>query len=649
MGRLFLPLCSLLFSPLLEAQLHTTFSQDDKHFTTSTRLPALFVPNHQPASSLLEPGPFSVTWTGNLHLEKRQRLHFSFAGKGTATLTINDKEILSDSGTLGSSKSDRLRLNSGLHNIKLLYSSPESGPAEFRLLWEERSFPTEPIPASTFRTPGTQTNLASTGRHLFARHLCSKCHLNSKGFGTHAMPELNHIPPILAITGDRLNQQWLAHWIADPAQFRPDTNMPQLVPHNDAGKQQAADLAAYLLTLKTGTTPAPPSGDPTAGASLFHQLACVACHTTPDSTDLTSDRVPLFFLSQKFKPHALLDFLKNPSQLSPHTRMPNFRLTEKEAANLTAYLLAATKDHQPSQTFPQGDPQRGAELAKELHCGKCHAGLPLDPTSTPDFASISQKSWATTPCYPTLNLPKDAGPALESLRQDALPSLAQDTPTELLERHLTELRCQSCHQYDGKPATLAELHSETAHLLDQSLTEELLDQSFPHLSFTGSMLHTDYLSSILSGTANPRPRPWLLARMPSFTNWSPEIFATGFAHQHGIPPSSPQKPEPNDQLAPIGKQLIDNNEGLGCIACHAIGDQNATDAFEVAGINFNLTHQRLRPDFYHQWMHNPTRITPGTKMPRYSDDQGKSSLPVLDGEAKKQFEAIWHYLETKSS
>jgi hypothetical protein len=43
-------------------------------------------------------------------------------------------------------------------------------------------------------------------------------------------------------------------------------------------------------------------------------------------------------------------------------------------------------------------------------------------------------------------------------------------------------------------------------------------------------------------------------------------------------------------------------------------------------------------------MRKPMRFTPGTKMPQFSED-GKTTLKeILNGDADKQFDAVWNYL-----
>ncbi|MGJ8723403.1 MAG: hypothetical protein ACSHYB_02510 [Roseibacillus sp.] len=646
----------LLFAPLLSGDVLAEFQQGEATDSQLSRLPALFVDKGQPATPLLNAGPFEVTWTGALQLEKRQRLYFSFEGNGSATLTINGEMVLQESGTLGTAQSERLRLNSGEHEFTLHYQSPsDEEEARFQLFWEERAFPREPIPPSAFGEVDptlAEHTLVYQGREIFARHLCSKCHLPTEGFGSQAMPELTQIPPILGLTGDRLNEPWLAHWIANPASIRPDTNMPRLVADNEEGRQQAADLAAYLMTMKTGAKSPPIAGSIQEGGATFHKLACVTCHELPDETTPSHDRVPLSHLSAKFKPSALRDFLLEPSKLSPHTRMPDFRLSEEEAANLTSYLLDATsKGETKTITFPTGNAANGPALSTKMQCGACHAGLPFDPSAMPPFESIVKTPWESAPCYESetshLNLPPEAGQALESLRSQHLESLKKDTPVSLAERQLRSLRCTACHSQDDMPALLGSQHSQSAFLAAHLKIEEKVDQSLPSLTHTGEMLHTSYLSSILKGEAQPRPRPWLDARMPGFANHSPDTFAAGIAALHGLSPSQPVEKITDLESITIGEKLIGSEAGFGCTTCHGVGEAAPTAAFEVVGINFDLTKHRLRETFFYRWMHNPTRINSATKMPRYADEEGKTPLLDFGNDRSQQFEAIWSYLHSR--
>jgi len=102
------------------------------------------------------------------------------------------------------------------------------------------------------------------------------------------------------------------------------------------------------------------------------------------------------------------------------------------------------------------------------------------------------------------------------------------------------------------------------------------------------------------------------------------------------------------ELAKIAQKLAGKDGGFSCVSCHSVGPQEALEVFEGEGINFAYSAERLLPQYYRRWMRNPLSIDPQTKMPAYFED-GKSPLTdLLDGDAEKQIDALWHYLRLGS-
>jgi mono/diheme cytochrome c family protein len=649
-----------------QAQLVASFKAGDATDTRLDRLPALFVKAGEPATPFLAPGAFEVTWTGQLTISERQRLVFSFEGNGNAALTIDGKPVLEESGELGTKPSERLRLNPGDHEISLTFKSQPDGSGRIRLFWEEASFPKQSIPPVAFKSTVSEAStlgeLQRQGRALFAENHCAKCHTAATGFGSAPMPELSELVPLLAGIGDRVNEGWLKHWIASPQSLRPTTRMPALVDATtEAGRQQAADLAAYVITQTFGA-PAGSSPDPALaqkGGETFHTLGCVACHSLPSQSapDQEHKRLPLNNVAAKFKPGALVPFLKKPDAYHPFTGMPDFRLSDEEANSLAAYLTAASsgKETQPTAPFPAGDKTRGEALAKSLNCGTCHSGLPVSETPPPALDTIFKKDWSTSGCVapadkrgkaPVLHLNDSERSALVAFSKTGSSPLTRDTPGEYVRRQIESQRCTNCHSHDGKGSLLDSVHTDSRSLVaDLKHLDERVDQSRPQLTYLGEMLHATVTESMIQGTTNPRPRPWLLMRMPAFHAKAKSI-ADGFSRMHGIEPSGPKPFTVDPALAETGKTLA-NATGFGCTTCHAIGDQKPTAAFEVQGVDLQLSAQRLREDYYFRWMANPGSITPSTKMPKYSEGNVSQRTDLLEGDAHKQFEAIWHFLHQK--
>jgi mono/diheme cytochrome c family protein len=647
--RHFIPVLLTLISLPTFGQLTATFTSNGVTQTRPTTLPALYVAEGSSPTAGLPSGPFTATFTGTLEIPKRYRVYFSVESEGTVALKVDGEDAPFTDG-----KSERIRLNPGAIPIEITFTSTDKGSGFFRLYWEERrEFPREPIPNAAFVA---SQSTAVDPVHLFTSQNCVQCH--DYDFGASSAPELKDSGPNLAGIGSRASQEWLTRWIAQPDLLKPTTTMPAMVDHTKPeGAQAAADLAAYLATL-TGEKP---SGDKPdlklaqKGGEHFHNLGCVACHSKPDAAepDFENGRVPLNNVATKYKGGALVDFLKNPSKHHASIKMPDFRFSDEEANSLAAYLTkTSTGNHTPDPSeFPPGDAARGMALSKSLNCASCHEGLEAAQGKGPNIYSL--KDWSAKGCLgpdekrgkaPRLNLKEEEK---KSLTPAILPLLKNDTAAAFATRQIESLNCASCHQYNGKEALLTLTHAETKSLLDHIKEhDERLIQSRPPLTHMGVMLQSTYLKEMLLGTADPRPRPWLDMRMPAFSHRA-EGLTKGLAHHHGLPESKPSEKKADPSLAATGEKLV-GMTGYACVTCHAINDKKALAAFEVKGINFGLTHQRLREDYFHQWMFNPLRLVPDTKMPRYTNPDDGTGLraDILEGDSKKQFEAIWEYLKS---
>jgi len=419
--------------------------------------------------------------------------------------------------------------------------------------------------------------------------------------------------------------------------------MPAMVDHTKPeGAQAAADIAAYLASLKTETksSPLPDAKLAQDGGAHFHNLGCAACHTRPEVSEPDFDklRIPLNNVAAKFKNGDIVEFLKNPAQHHAAIKMPNFGLSDQEAQAIAAYLIKdSTGRHTPDPSeFPPGTAVEGKKQVAALNCAACHTGLPASTTKAPDFSAL--KDWSQGCKGSRVQLSKEEQAAL---KPDLLPHLKYDTSASYAHRQIDALRCNSCHEHDGKASLISQVHTESKSLIAHIKGHaEKMEQSRPPLTHMGAMLHSSFSEKMLA--QNSRVRPWLDMRMPAFPLHA-KALAKGLAHQHGLSVSTPRETKSD---ATTGETLIGMN-GYACITCHAVGDKPALAAFEVQGINFALSHARLREDYFHQWMHNPARLVPDTKMPKYTNEDGSALRgDILEGDSRKQFEAIRAYLRT---
>jgi hypothetical protein len=55
----------------------------------------------------------------------------------------------------------------------------------------------------------------------------------------------------------------------------------------------------------------------------------------------------------------------------------------------------------------------------------------------------------------------------------------------------------------------------------------------------------------------------------------------------------------------------------------------------------------LRKEYYHRYLWDPPRLLPGTMMPRFGNDEGKTGITTwFEGDARRQFEALYQFMRT---
>ena len=609
-----------------------------------TKRIALAVAEGESPTALLAPAQFTATWEGQLNIEKRSRVYFSFEGIGAAELFIDGEPALKEDSNLGSSESKRLRLNSGLVPVKVVYTSPENGAGHFRLIWRGRDFGKEPVPASLLFHENdeklSQATLVRRGRTLFAELKCAQCHDSEKG-----MPEVSEMAPSLAGVGSRLDEAWMEAWVKDPKSLRAHARMPKVLANNDDAKH----IAAYLKTL-TEIAPKVIAGDKAAGAKKFHDLGCIACHRSESDQDEAKWNhapIDLFNASHKYSDGALVAFLKQPGKNHSSTRMPEFGLDDKDAADLASFVRSLTV--KKAQISEKGDASKGKALVASNHCAQCHEGVGESAASYPPLAHLSSKSNAASSCLGDTGKgthygldTADKGALTAFLAdQQAVKSLAHFNKAEYADRQLENLNCAACHQIDDDLSGLTKTHPLSAKYSGKSYEEPGKGTTPPDLTFIGEKLRADWMTKLFSGSLEKRTRPWLKQRMPAFPSRAKNL-AEGFSAAYGVIAET-AKTAPTDEP---GKQLFGMVGGFGCAACHGAADVKPLAVFEAAGVNIQFAGARLRLDYYHRWMRDPQRIDPATIMPKYFVEENATTLSEpLDGDGQKQMEAIWNWMQ----
>lgn len=569
-------------------------------------------------------------------------------------------------------KPREIELPRGHSRLKIRQQVVADQSAALRLLWSGADFETEPIPpTSLFCEPlSDEVESARLGREFFARHQCFRCHRVSADVlaSRESMPELHAEAPDLIGVGSRLRGDWIAQWMLNPKRMRSDARMPQLFPdkQTDEHRQQASDVAAYLISLGI-----PAEGDPgptslrieglpeelalRTGLKHWENLGCIGCHQLAPQTETPAEwRTSLHFVREKFLPGELSRFLQQPQRHFSWSRMPDFGLTELEADSLSNVITQRIDEgKQPPMKLPAGDTARGQKLFASLGCRQCHRVSRNEPLPQPHLPSVFGKLVAhgcltdgehgsSTTRIPEFHFNPAQRSVLQAFLRTDERTLASDTPDATSRRFVAELRCAVCHPRDGRMSLLPEILAEEG---ETGRPSEIL----PNLTWAGEKLHVAWVHSLLSGQIAERPRPWMKLRMPNFPARAKSL-AEGLAREHGLSSDPPPRPNADPDLAEIGEVLATRAGMLDCRQCHPIGSLPPTgdkNTLLAPGINFALTRERIRYDFYRRFTLDPPRYDVSTRMPKLAAEGRTTKVKdILDGDARQQFEAVWHYLQT---
>jgi cytochrome c2 len=556
--------------------------------------------------------------------------------------------------------------------------------------------------------------LLTRGKKLFVEVGCWGCH------PTDGYDDLPKRGPTLASLAAKTTPGWLETWIADPRGWRPATRMPNFWPaavdpdgaprlagegfdeakarHRALRDAEVSAITAYLwVSSDAEACPPPPVplGSPERGKELFDTVGCRACHVAErgsaarrsEASD-TRDFAPnLWNVADKARPAWLFRWIKNPRALWPETKMPDLRLTDTEAADVTAYLLTLRS----GATYPdppQYAPARRARLDELARAGKalvakygcfgCHAvrgfeGAQKIATELSDhgrkdpklldfgdvawFAADHARQTYENFVWTKLHTPRIFGyelvetrmPQFDLSHDEALALLTflkgqtgerDATPRELLpgldgpklavltgERLVFWNGCRNCHVVEGRGGAVRDLFAG--------------DDAPPVLSNLGAKVQPGWLFDFLKA---PTPvRPWLRIRMPTFhfgdgdAGTLVKYFAS--ASRRSFPYLTVETPRPPPPAARAALRMF---RDLQCTSCHAVGKAAPLLDPAAAAPDFLLARKRLRPDFIPLWLANPNAQMDGTRMPAYWDPDPSIPAPhaSFGGDKRAQREAL---------
>jgi mono/diheme cytochrome c family protein len=186
------------------------------------------------------------------------------------------------------------------------------------------------------------------GKQLIENYGCYGCH-KIEGW-TH----LKKPGPSLLKINAKTSKEFIKNWIWSPHSFNPNSRMPAFFNQSNNSdpesiKKNIAEvnaMAEYIWAKSKNYQPFMKytGGNAEAGKNLIQTVGCIACHQV-EGIDEPFNKVKslkgpyLTGTGSKVDPDWLVSWLKKPSHYQEDTVMPSFRLSDKEAGDITSYLM----------------------------------------------------------------------------------------------------------------------------------------------------------------------------------------------------------------------------------------------------------------------------------------------------------------------
>jgi mono/diheme cytochrome c family protein len=387
------------------------------------------------------------------------------------------------------------------------------------------------------------------------------------------------------------------------------------------------------------------------GRTLLAREGCVHCHTVklPDGTTMkaTDDPPSLSHIADKTTREWIFAWLKDPQAYASTATMPNFKLSDDDARDVSAFLIANSTplagDTATLSAKPSSDPAAGASLYGESFCASCHAvqnaaGNMVGGDVGPELTKVGSKvkpewlqAWLRNPRVydPATGMPhyrfNDAqvvtlsGFLQAKADSDLLANvhLEAATPEQIAhgKRLVSDYGCASCHEIAGikKPENFA---PELSRIGSKPITQ---------LIFLPGMQHTlpDYIAGKIK-----QPRAFAQGlKMPQYTFTSAQIDSITTAllslneRSYTLPPSLAVPATPESDYQPAGKagKLMTD---LACFSCHRINGHGGDMAPDLTWEGSSVQREWLV-----QFFKNPGTLRPSLirRMPRFNFTESEAN------------------------
>lgn len=515
--------------------------------------------------------------------------------------------------------------------------------------------PTDTMPSGE-STPPRELTPELKGLVLIRKHNCVACHESSL---------VDSIPgaydaPNLRWSALNLDPQYLAQFIAAPHQTKPGTSMPDVLGNlEEPARKSAAESIAHFLVSIGGNEFQMASGGPEGapdvdcierGHDLFHSVGCVVCHAPRDKEaveEASRDSVAMGSLAPKYDSDGLVAFLKDPHIARPGGRMPNMQLTHREAQDLADYLLQANYRSAPESDSPASQSKpwqldtnlaaQGKRWFEQLNCNACHDGVIENPSASKSLVDLATAN-TTRGClsgregaWPRFALSDSEIADIKATLDDGLQSMDRQ---QTIDFTLASYRCTACHSRDGLGG-VSEQRRKYFQTTDLNLGEQ--GRIPPTLTGVGAKLNPKWMRDVL---VNGRSiRPYMKTRMPKYDEHHVGHLVDLFPTTDKLADTRFAKTGDSSEARKEGLKLV-GNQGLNCAACHTY-QYKLSDT--MPAVDLTEMAQRLKKDWFYQYMMAPQKFSPNTVMPSYWPG-GVALRSDIAGTPEDQIETIWQYL-----
>ncbi len=442
-------------------------------------------------------------------------------------------------------------------------------------------------------------------------------------YGCHKIQGFEHLRkpgPDLTNLAAKTTSEWAQKWVMAPKGFRPTTRMPHFWNQSNTGARpdvevfpgvtelrfdtdvpwdnnndtnvddyrrrneiEAKAVVSYLFhqseeALAAGSFELEPTparaGDVEAGAELFELRGCLGCHSMESEDWLENAHGPdLSKVGSKVSAAWLYNWILDPTRYFHTTVMPDLRLTEDEAWDITAFLMEQRDPEWEARPAPPGDAAIVERIAREIFVNAAS-----EAWADVEIARLqAQGGEAAVEVYVGQKMFERYGCAGCHLVPDHYEDMG--IGTELTQEYLKELsKFDFGHEYTHELADPMD-HSRVAWLRAK-ITEPRVYDRMPVIDDHEVQLYEQKVKA-----------PADKLKMPNYylTDEETELVLQFLlsTRADGIDSTMKRTLSPEELLVEQGSRLITERN---CIGCHKLGQLPVPVSVDADTIEYGRTH-----------------------------------------------------------